>query len=104
MASHHRPSAVIERLTGPVAGDEIAIAERRVVRPVRHEPVHVVDKHALGVVLAVRGREMHPVRFAPGHAGVERDAGLAALRGIVLALHVEGGCVEGLELEVDVRK
>lgn len=104
MATHDRASAVIKRLTDPITRDKIPIAERRVIHPVRHETVHVVDEHALGVVLAVGGREMHPVGLAPGDAGVERDAGLAALRGVVAALHVEGRGVEGLQLEVDVRE
>ena len=104
MASHDRPSTVVERLTRPVPSNEVAITERRVVPPIRHEPVHVVDEHALRVVPAVRRREMHPVRLTPRHTRVERDTGLAALRGVVAALHVEGGGVEGSELEVDVRE
>lgn len=66
--------------------------------------MHVVDEHALGVVATIRGREMHPVGLAPGHARVERDAGLAVLGGVVGALHVEGGGVERVQLEVDVRE
>ena len=104
MTSHSGPSAIVKRPARLTARDEETITKRRVVQPIRHEPMHVIHKHALRVVLAVGGREMHPVRLAPRHARVERDAGLAVLGGVVPALHVEGGGVEGLEFQVDVRE